>query len=105
MMVHSLKEPEELPCFNADEFNPSLTWQFILAAQLADPVTAWFIQDLSGRAGEEMIAADECSDEFKVLTSQFHHLSLAGEDDSRSPGIYSSTRSPGSSHPPQYDDK
>ena len=48
MMVHLLTEPEELPCFNADEFSPALTWQFILAAQLADPVTAFCIQELSG---------------------------------------------------------
>ena len=69
-MVHSLTEPEELPCFNADEFSPVLTWQFILAAQLADPVTAFCIQGLRGEASEEIIDIDYCSDEYKVIVGQ-----------------------------------
>ena len=85
MMVHSLEEPEEMPCFMVDESNPDLTWQFILTAQLADPVTAFIIQELSGESKDMTLELTDLSNEFKVIYSQRNHLSLAGEDESEVP--------------------
>ena len=81
MLVHSLTEPEEQPCFNPREVDKATTWQLLLTAQLADPVTTFFIQALRGglEDSKESVNADDMSDEFKVIFNQRTHLSLAGE--------------------------
>ena len=107
MLVHSLTEPDEQPWLNPHEVDTALTWELLLTAQLADPVTAFVIQAL--RRGledsKETIDPDELSDEFKVIFNQRNHLSLAGRSRARSPGTCSSTRGPESSHPPLYGEK
>ena len=62
-----------------------MTWQFLLAAQRADAVISYSIQQLTGDEVPPMVNPDECSDEFKVLTSQLRHLSITEEDKSEVP--------------------
>ena len=59
----------------SEEIEPAMTWQLTLAAQQADAVLAYFIQQLTG----------DGSDKLKVLASQYKHLSVTVEMDSKLP--------------------
>ena len=62
-----------------------MTWQLLLAAQQADAVLSNFARQLLGLDKNVVVNIDECADEFKVLASQFKHLSVTEEDDSEVP--------------------
>ena len=85
ILVNSLTEPEVQPCLTSDEVELAMTWQLLLAAQQADAVIPYFVQQLRGDEAMPAVNPDECSDEFKVLASQFRHLSITEEDESEVP--------------------
>ena len=62
-----------------------MTWQLLLAAQQADAVLSHFMRQILGLDQDVAINADECTDEFKVLASQYKHLSVTEEDESEVP--------------------
>ena len=76
---------DQQPCLTAKEVEPAETWQLILAAQQADAVTAYFMQQLAGEEPESAVNLDDCDDEFKVMANQFKHLSIAEEVNSEVP--------------------
>ena len=66
----------------SEEVELAMTWQLLLAAQQPDAVTPCFIQQLAGDKTAPIVSTNECSDEFKVLASQYKHLSVMEEDNS-----------------------
>ena len=59
-----------------------MTWQLILAAQESDAILPYFIQQLKGDHSAPPVSLHECSDEFKVLVSQYKHLSISEDGNS-----------------------
>ena len=69
----------------SEEVEPSMTWQLLLAGQQPNTVIPYFIQQLAGDKTAPIVSTNECSDEFKVLASQYKHLSMTEEDNSELP--------------------
>ena len=101
LLVNSLTEPEIHPCMTCEELEPAMTWQLLLAAQQADTVIPYFVQQLMGDKSPPAVNPDECSDEFKVLASSSTSASMK-RTRAKCPGACYFIRRPGSSHPPPY---
>ena len=78
LLLNTLMEPK--PCLSREEVELALTWQLIPAAQQAAAVLAHITQQSTGTVSGPEVSTDECSDEFKVLASQYRHMSV-NEDD------------------------
>ena len=61
-----------------------MTWQ-LLAAQQAVAALSHLARQLLGLDQDVVVNINECMDKFKVLESQFKHLSVTEEDDSEVP--------------------
>ena len=92
ILVKALTEPEVYPCMSSEEVKPAMIWQLLLAAQQADTVIPYFVQQLMRDESLLEVSLDECSDEFKVLASQFKHLSITEEEEGELPYFFTRRR-------------
>ena len=80
LLLNKLMEPK--PCLTSEEMEePAMTWQLILAAQQANAVLAHISQQLTGIGSGPEVSTDE----FKVLASQYRHLSVSEDDSGKIP--------------------
>ena len=70
---------ESKPCLVNDKVEPTATWHLILAAQKANLVIVLISRQLTMAKSSPKVSTDECSDKFKVLRSQYKHLSVSEE--------------------------
>ena len=76
-LVNILSYQGQQPSVNHEEAPAAVTWQLILAAQQADAIVSYFTHRILGIDQDDNVDTDECADEFKVLSSQFKHLSVS----------------------------
>ena len=82
-LINNLSDQGLHPSLNHEEAPPAVTWQLLLAAKQADALVSHFTRQILGLDQDVTINADECADEFKVLSSQYRYLSVteAGESE------------------------
>ena len=87
LLLNTLTEPQS--CLTSEEIELAMMWQLILAAQQADTVLPFFVQQLTGDGPTPEVSANECSDKFKVLASLYKHLSVTEEATTKYQQVFS----------------